>query len=97
MPTDPSQWIMVASTVISTVIALAVLTFGLIQYKQVARKDFVDDLSKRVDQCEANHAACEKERTRLERLNFDLLQDTRTLANKLIEAQRQLGHDPETA
>lgn len=80
---DLGPWIAVASLLIS----LAVLVFGAFQYRQVARKDYVEELERqlgrlerRTEECEAGRAElsrkveeCERERFRLERMNFDLL------------------------
>lgn len=87
MTTDLGSWMAISSVVIS----LAVLIFGLIQYKQVARKDYVEDLTKRVEACEEEHQDCERERTRLLKLTTELLLDTRRMAEKKIDEQKDIG------
>ena len=87
---DVTTLVTVSSAVVSGVISVTVLVFGFIQYKQIARKDFVDELSRRVDKCETDHADCERERTRLTKLTVELLQDSRSLADRLLVAQREL-------
>ena len=77
---DLGTWLGISSLIIST----AVLAFGLLQYKQVARKDYVDELTRRMLRCETEHAECERERARLTRLTLELLGDTRRLSDKLL-------------
>lgn len=93
MEAGSGEWMAVASLVV----ALAVLVFGAIQYRAVARKDYVDELSKRVDQCEARHAIttraredCERERERLLRLNTDLILDLRQQTDARLRAEAVL-------
>lgn len=83
--TDLGPWIAVASLTIS----LSVLVFGAIQYRRVARKDYVDELERelrrieaRTTECEVAREAlarkveeCEEERGRLERRTFELLSE----------------------
>ena len=96
MTTDSaSQWMAIASLVV----ALAVLVFGAIQYRAVARKDYVDELSKRIDNCEKRHDAserareeCESERERLMRLNTELIMDLRRATDlRFYKDQPPLG------
>lgn len=87
---DVGSWTALASVIIS----IAVLIFGAMQYRHVARKDYVEELSKRMDKCELDHAECERERTRLTRLTMELLEDTRRLANERVNEERRDGGTP---
>jgi hypothetical protein len=80
---NPEIWMAAASLIVS----VAVLIFGAIQYRAVARKDYVEELSSRVDDCEERHdrselarEECERERERLQRMTVGLIQDMRDLS-----------------
>lgn len=87
---DLGSWIGTSSLALS----LAVLVFGLIQYKQMSRKDYVDELSKRIDRCEERHAAseraredCERDRDRLIRQTTALMMDLRAQADEKLKSK----------
>lgn len=95
MPVDAaSQWVAISSLVV----ALAVLIFGAIQYRQAARKEYVEELARRVDECERRHAIaeraredCERDRERLARLSTDLMLDMRRQADERIRKEEDQG------
>jgi hypothetical protein len=79
------QWMAASSMAVS----LAVLVFGAIQYRAVARKEYVDELSDRVSDCEDKHKEataawheCERERNRLTTLTVGLISDMRHLTDE---------------
>lgn len=83
----------------SMIVSLAVLVFGAIQYRAVARKDYVDELRGRIESCEKRHrdaedgrADCERERERLTKLSMGLVEDMRAMVNDRIRAAAQ--HPP---
>lgn len=82
---DFGAWLGICSLVIS----IAVLVFGALQYKHIARKDFVTELSKRVEKCEEEHGECERERNRLTRLSMELLEDSRRMASEIVRLEGQ--------
>jgi hypothetical protein len=90
---DTGAWLGVSSLIVST----AVLVFGLVLIKQAARKDLVDNLTRRVENCEEDHAECERERSRLTRLTMDLVLESRRLADARIEAERVVRRDGEAS
>lgn len=87
--TEVGPWIALASLVVS----LTVLVFGWIQYRRLARKDYVEALDRelelvrnKADRCEeerhrilAKVEECESGRARLERERLDLLLEVRAL------------------
>jgi len=87
---DAGPWIALASLVVS----LSVLLFGVIQYRRVARKDYVEELERQLERIEARTIECERERRelsekvqecererdRLERKTFELLSELRDRA-----------------
>jgi hypothetical protein len=83
---DPGEWTAYGSLAVS----LALVAFALLQYKQTARKDYVDELTRKVDKCETERAELERERERLTRMTITLLEETRRMALERIE--RPAGH-----
>lgn len=84
-------WIAASSFILSA----AVLLFSAMNFRRMARKDFVDELSGRLDRCEASHAACERaratcetERVRLERLTTTLILENRTMTDAKLREER---------
>lgn len=87
MTGTPEQWMAGASMAVS----LAVLVFGAIQYRAVARKEYVDELSHRIEDCEKRHETataswqeCERERNRLTTLTVGLIADMRNLTDERL-------------
>jgi uncharacterized protein YoxC len=59
--TDFGPWIALSSLVVS----LVVLVFGLIQFRRLARKDYVEELSAELEQVRERAEGCERERREL--------------------------------
>jgi hypothetical protein len=90
---EQGAWLGISSLVVS----LAVLIFGLIQYKQVARKDYVDELSARVDKCEEDRAECERARLVEQRARLvaeerctEMLIESRASADERIALMKEI-------